>query len=473
MSRKVLATLLAATICVSLAGCAGGGATTPAGNGDSTPPEAAPSSASAAESDADSQVGGLIKVAVGSTRISWMEGELEKFKAQNPGVEVEVIEISGGSDMYAKITMMMQSGQTSPDLITEDGFMINSDAAAGYLEPLDDLIAANSDFSSFVPAIMAGAKGADGKQYGIPFSTDVQGIWYDKTLMAKAGVTVPFEPKSWADVMDAAKKIKETGGDGVIPLYLYSSKMHPEETSMRTFQLLYSGTGGELYDYSTQKWIVNKENLLLVYNFINDIYNVEKVGPPLSIASQQSVWDLFQSDMMKNGKLGMYFSGSWESGNWQEGKKYDWPESMDVWGYAKIPTVDGRAPGFTSMSGGWTWAVPANAPNKAGGMELLKFVCSKEVQLSYNLYSGDLAVREDVMADPGYTAQKISTVNEAKDILQYTHFRPSVEGYSMVTSMYTEVVESVGMGAATPEQAVATFESELKRIVGEENVTVQ
>ena len=58
-------------------------------------------------------------------------------------------------------------------------------------------------------------------------------------------------------------------------------------------------------------------------------------------------------------------------------------------------------------------------------------------------------------------------------MLPYAHFRPSVEGYSTLTTMFTEVVESIAMGSATPEDAAATFESEMKRIVGEENVTVK
>jgi len=481
MLRKVFSVLLSIILCASLIACNGAQ--------DSAPTKTSSSEAEATEvakpvdetesvpaEDADTMDTGdtqLIKLAIGTNRIEWIEGELEAFKAENPGTEIEIIEIVSGSDMYAKITMMMQSEQTSPDVISEDGFMINSDAAAGYLQSLDEIVSANSDFENFVPAIMDGAKGADGQQYGIPFSTDVQGIWYNKNLLAQAGVSVPFEPKNWDEIMDAAIKLKALGDSELIPVFLYGSKTHPEETSMRTFQALYSGTGSQLYDYGTEKWIVDKENLLHVFNFINDVYNVEQVGPPLSVASQQSIGDLFRSDYMQNDKLGLYFSGSWESGQWGAGKTHDWPEGLDVWGFAKIPTVDGREPGYTSMSGGWTWAIPTNANNKEGAKALLEFVSSKDVQLSYNLFSGDLAVRSDVMEDSTYSSQPMSVVNESAEIMNYTHFRPSVEGYSTITGMYTEIVESIAMGSATPEQAIENFESELKRIIGEENVTVK
>ena len=78
-----------------------------------------------------------------------------------------------------------------------------------------------------------------------------------------------------------------------------------------------------------------------------------------------------------------------------------------------------------------------------------------------------------LMEDETYLSQKMSVVKEAGEMLPYAHFRPSVEGYSTLTTMFTEVVESIAMGSASPDDAAATFESEMKRIVGEENVTVK
>lgn len=463
MFKKKIAGLLAAMMCVSLIGCGSGGEKTA---GESK--KAGTEESSGGSSDSD-----VIKMAVGADRVDFYRGLADEFEKQNSGKKVEIIEIVNGSDMYTKITMMMQSKETSPDLITEDGFMIMSDAEAGYLEPLDEFMKNWEDAGQFEEAILDGAKGADGVQYGVPFSTDTQCLWYDKKLMEEAGVSVPFQPKNWDEILEAGRKLKEIGGDGFIPFFLYASKTSPEETSMRTFQELYSGTGGTLYDFESKKWIVDKENLLKVYNFVNDVYNVEKIGAPLSIVSQQKVEDLFVSDYMKNGKLGMIITGSWVPGNWGEGRNYEWPEALDTWAAVKIPTYDGSGDGFSTMSGGWTWAIPKNANNKAGGEELLKFIAGKDCQLKYAMFSGDLAVRKDVMEDDTYLSQKMSVVKEAGEMLPYAHFRPSVEGYSTLTTMFTEVVESIAMGSATPEDAAATFESEMKRIVGEENVTVK
>lgn len=476
MLKKIIALSLSVLMLTSLAACGGDTGfnssekeSQPAISESGDPPMSKGTNADVPEGEES-----IIKLAISTgNRMEWAQTVGDAYMAENPGTKIEYIEIVSGSDMYTKITMMMQSGQTSPDIITEDGFMIHSDAAAGYLEPLDDYLMDWEDLSLFESAILDGGKGEDGKQYGIPMSTDVQGIWYDKNLMEAAGVAVPFEPKTWDDVMGAAKKIKETSPDDVIPLFLFASKVAPEETSMRTFQELYFGTGAELYNFEEKKWIVDKENLIKVFNFVNDVYNVEQVGPPLSIASQQNVGDLFQSDYFKNQKLGMFFSGNWEAGNWGEGKQYEWAEGLDNIAFTKIPTYDGAAPGYSTMSGGWTWAVPANASNKEGGVDFLKFISNKENSIGFAIMSGDLAVRSDVMSDDTYLNQPMSVVEECNEFLQYAHFRPSVEGYSSLTIMFTEVIESIAMGSSSPEEAVETFEREMIRLVGKENVLVK
>ena len=42
----------------------------------------------------------------------------------------------------------------------------------------------------------------------VPDDTDTRGIWYNKQLLQKAGIPVPWQPKTWADVIAAARKIK-------------------------------------------------------------------------------------------------------------------------------------------------------------------------------------------------------------------------------------------------------------------------
>ncbi|MDO4272244.1 MAG: extracellular solute-binding protein [Eubacteriales bacterium] len=410
-----------------------------------------------------------VKIAVSTYNTDWAQPVIEAYEKENPNVDVELIEVSG-NDMNTKLTMMMQSEKTAPDVIAEDGFMVKADAAAGYLEPLDDRLADWDDFKNFEPAILENGRGADGKQYGIPYSTDVQGIWYNKVLMEEAGMSMPFEPKNWDDIIDAGKKLKEVGGDGFVPIALFNSKSQGEATSMRTFQNLYYGTNSELYDYDEQKWVIDTENYLKVLNFIDTVYNKEDLGGPIGVVSANNLSDLMKSDYMLENKVGMFLSADGTIGEYKPAGKYAWPEALDVWGFAKIPTVDGSEPGYTTISGGWTWGIPAKASNKDGGFELLKFIANMENQRDFCVRYNVLTVRNDVAQEDAYTQQELSVVNDATAMLQYAHFRPAVEDYASVTSLYTDMVESVSTGTSTPEEALETFEAELNRAVGEEAI---
>jgi multiple sugar transport system substrate-binding protein len=51
--------------------------------------------------------------------------------------------------------------------------------------------------------------------------TDTRGLWYNKNLLAKAGIKLPWQPKTWADVVRAAAAVKKAD-PGVIPINIYS-----------------------------------------------------------------------------------------------------------------------------------------------------------------------------------------------------------------------------------------------------------
>ena len=397
---------------------------------------------------------------------------IESYNSSQDKYEVEYIELVNSSDLYSKISMMMQSPKTSPDVITEDGFMIHSDSAAGYLLPLDDKIKDWAEIKNFIPSILDGSRGHEGKLYGIPMSTDVQGIWYNKKLFKKAGINVPWQPNNWEDIISAAEKIKSVGGEDFIPLFFFSSKILPEQVSMRTFQALYSGTGSSLYDFDKDKWVVDKENLMKVFNFVNEVYNVKKIGAPLSIANNKTVEDLFVSDYMKNDKLGMLFTGHWIANQWAEGTPYQWDEALDNWGFANHVTYNGQEPKYTTMSGGWTYAIPQNAKNKEGALDFLQYLISKDMHKYFLLETRELSVRNDIIEDEEYQNQKMSVVKEASELLNYAHFRPSLDKYSILSIMFTEVIESITISDATPEQAYDTFKREMLRIAGDDKVIV-
>jgi multiple sugar transport system substrate-binding protein len=80
-------------------------------------------------------------------------------------------------------------------------------AEAGWILPVDQykVLTDNSDVDKFCVDSMT----YKGKQYGITYYTDYMAFIYNAEMLGKAGIKDP--PKSWAEVVDQAKIIKDKG----------------------------------------------------------------------------------------------------------------------------------------------------------------------------------------------------------------------------------------------------------------------
>lgn len=417
--------------------------------------------------EGNGEASNVLQVSYPSWWEDWFVSLKEDFEAQNEGVTVELTPLF--DDTTTKQAMMMQSAETAPDVAVEDTFVLNSDVNAGYLESMQEMVDNWDEWDQFEETVKQGVTAEDGEIYGVPFSTDIQGLWYNREVFAEAGLDEEFNPQTWDEVLEAARTIKDSGQEA-IPLFIYSTKATGEATSMRTFQVLYSGTGSELYDVDESKWIVDEQALIDTFGFIQTVFE-EDLGPSLSLASNSQVGPMLAESMMPNNEVAMVMDGNWVPGTWRRGETEEpYDNAMEVWGFIPFPTQNGEDPGYTSMSGGWAFSIPANASNKDLAEEFIKMAVDQEHQLDYVLQTGDMTVRSDVAESEDYLNQEISNYEEASEILEYTHFRPTADDYATISTHIQEVVEGVASGTFTPEEAAQQYQEGLVRIVGEDNV---
>lgn len=421
-------------------------------------------------SQASAQEDMVLQVSYPSWWEDWFLDLKADFEEQNEGVEVELIPLF--DDVTTKQAMMMQSPETAPDVAVEDTYIINSDVNAGYLASMQAMVDGWEDWANFEETVKQGVMAENGEIYGVPFSTDVQGLWYNREIFKEAGLEEDFAPANWEDVLTAARAIKDSGQD-VMPLFMYLTKSTGEATSMRTFQMLYSGTDSQLYDFDEGKWVIDEVALLDTFTFIHTVLE-EDLGPSMSVASNSQIGSMLAETMMPNNEVAMIMDGNWVTGTWRRGdtaEPYD--NAMDTWGFIPFPTQEGQGDGFTSMSGGWAFSIPEQADNKELAEAFIQMAVDEEHQLAYVLQTGDMTVRMDVAESDGYLNQDISNYEEANEILKYTHFRPTADDYATISTHIQEVVEGVASGNFTPEDAVQQYKEGLIRIVGEDNTVTR
>jgi multiple sugar transport system substrate-binding protein len=104
-----------------------------------------------------------------------------------------------GDTLIAKV-LQQSSSRTLPDVLMLDNPDLQQIAATGALSPLGDY-GLNAD--GYVKGVVD-ASTYQGKLYGLQPVTNTIGLFYNKDILAKAGVT---PPKTWDELKTAAKKL--------------------------------------------------------------------------------------------------------------------------------------------------------------------------------------------------------------------------------------------------------------------------
>ncbi|MBQ1096696.1 extracellular solute-binding protein [Streptomyces sp. b94] len=395
---------------------------------------------------------------------TYLAGIKKQFERANPGKKVELVPIKApDSEYYTKLQQMLRSPKTAPDLVYEDTFLINSDITSGYLKPLDEYLAKWKDWDQFIDTAKAAAKGEDGKTYGVPDGTDTRGLWFSKDVFARAGLPADWQPRTWADVLAAARAIKEKV-PGVVPLNVYTGKPAGEAATMQGFEMLLYGTNDgatdPLYDKGGKKWIAAGQGFEDSLAFVETVYQ-EKLGPEVSDALDPNFGTKVRGELLPQGRLGIALDGSWLPQDWLEGSGHEWPQWSRELGLAAMPTQNGQAPGKVSMSGGWTWSIPAKAGNPDLAFEFVKTMQTKANAQKWYIANSGIAVREDVANDPAYVDAQPG-IEFFTGLVESTHYRPAYPAYPKVSVAIQEAMEGVTTGDMSVEEAARGYDEALK-----------
>jgi multiple sugar transport system substrate-binding protein len=315
---------------------------------------------------------------------AWWNDIIAQFTKKHPNVKIEVQAVPGGfSDSESKIALLFKSKSTAPDIVGLADLNYGQWLSTGYLLPLEKYLASAPWWDKFNPQIKA-AEIVDGKVYAVSQGVNTYGLLYDKTLFAKAGIAMPWNPKTWADVLDAAKKLKSI--PGISPLWIQTG------TSQGTFGV-FAGPGDFLAGSSDQtiftkdgKWVVDSKGIRDVVSFYKDAAQAG-VLPPASQIMDTMAEAVPPVDMPKH-KIGICLAGNWFPELWAKALSSPyWPEAADNIGVTPLPTVNGTAPGVASMIGGWTLSIGATSQHPDLAWELINLAQERE-----NMLKNDIVV---------------------------------------------------------------------------------
>ena len=219
------------------------------------------------------------------TRPFW-QGLAEQYTKQS-GVKVDLQTIDWNS-IDQQVSTMIQNNQP-PDVLNLNAFA--SYAKDGLLYSGDEVLSEKTREDFLGPFARGGE--FQGKLYGFPILASARAFFYNKDLLARAGIAAP--PKTWDEFVQAAQRIQALG-QGVIG---YALPLGPEEAQAE-WSIWMWNNGGDWK--SGDRWTIDGDKNVETLAFLADLANKRKVTQvnPGKTNRTDGAFQLF-----KDGKVGM------------------------------------------------------------------------------------------------------------------------------------------------------------------------
>ena len=213
-----------------------------------------------------------------SNEIQRLVGE---FNSRHPDIHVTPSYTGSYDDTNLKTHAAIAAGH-APAVVLMSANFIREYAITGDAVPLDPLIQAGGEtdeqyMDRFWPALRVNAMEA-GHVYGVPYQNSTPVMYYNEVAFREVGLDPDHPPATWAEWVDAAKKLTKRDGGATTRWGLEIV------SSYDTLGWLVSGfamsNGGQYYD---QAWggevYYNHPSTLGAVQFLDDLVHKHKVMP--------------------------------------------------------------------------------------------------------------------------------------------------------------------------------------------------
>lgn len=371
-SRGLIAGLAASALALGLVGC------TPA----APAPEPSPTDASPAPTTEAPPEPVTLRFWHNATadpqKANWDQAARD-FEAANPGVTIEVTGYQNEELQRTLIPQALQAGgDAAPDVfMVWPGGEVRAQAEAGHLKDLTSLASGTiAELGGVVkPWEVAG------KQYALPFTFGITGIWYNKDLFQQAGITAT--PTTLPELADAVTKLKAID---VAPIAVGAKDKWPAghwwyQFALNTCSVETLQTAIPALNFDDPCWIEAGTRL-------QEWVATEPFNEGFLATSAQQGADS-SAGMVANGKAAMEFMGHWNAG--QIGSLTPDGQVPAFLGWFPFPSIPGTAGDPTvTMGGGDGFGVYKDAPDIA--VKFVEYLVSPDVQKTFGASGSGIPV---------------------------------------------------------------------------------
>jgi multiple sugar transport system substrate-binding protein len=403
----------------------------------------------------------------------WFGEIKDGFEKANPDIKVELVPIQGGyDDFLTKLSLMYSQAGAVPDIAEVPAPELGQWVASDLLAPLDDRLAKTDWWSQYVEPVKKEGT-VDGQVYAVSQGVNTNALLYDHTVFAKAGLPADWKPKTWKDILDAARAIKKSNPD-VWPIWLLTGTAQGTQgVVLGALNLMFGSSDPEFYNQKDDKWVVDGKGIREVLDFYRTASAEGLLAPPSQILNANGPGNV--APFLPKHQIGITFGGNYVPQIWNNvicGPC--WPEGVKDIGISPIPTSEGQAPGIASAFSGWSLVMAKASPNQDAAWKLINFMLQKDNALEVGNYAGFVPAIPAYVSEKAYVDFAPSTQKGFADLLPVSRSAPSSAGYKVWSYAIAQATETLVLHPDTSlDQAVKSMKDYVAGQLGDDKVEVR
>lgn len=382
-----------------------------------------------------------------SATIKYLSGFTKKT-----GIKVNVFTTNTATNtwvsVFQEVSTRLAGGEPIDSAyIATEGMLLFEDR--NVLEPLDSYIASdqseiNSFYADVSPQMLANFKKLDdinGHTYFIPIGYNVMSIWYNRQVLAAAGVPEPAPGWTWDDFHSACAKI--TSGNSRLGMAMGNGPF----TDVYPWVLT---NGGGILNADQTACTANSPAAIEAATYARELVSGKFVNAP------GGTYNAFAAAAA--GKLGMFGGGIWPN----TGIPMSQAEINKTFGIVPWPVK--TQPGTPVGVGGFPMF--KSTKNKDALWEFIKYTVSEEFQAGPVVnFGGDMPIRQSIARSPSFLKNFPPGTENFSNELAYSTMIVGVPNGSAVENEISTTWTQIMTGATSPANGMKSMQDNITQLM--------
>ncbi len=196
--------------------------------------------------------------------VIWWDKVKKEFEQQYPNAKLNLQGFNGTDvDLVNKVALEYKNPSTTPDVFMLPTGYVGQWVGSDYLLPLDSFVndSSKAPFWASFPKVIQDESKINGKVYAVNTGENNSALYYNTSMLQKAGVTVPWQPKNWDDLLAAARAVKASGQKVVAFWAPAGTSAGAGGVLQGSANMVYASSSPTIYDYDKKKWVVDSPGL--------------------------------------------------------------------------------------------------------------------------------------------------------------------------------------------------------------------